>query len=152
TTRIPLSKEPARPVDTVMVVRTDTVTRTITRRIHDTVRVTRVDTVHTAPGVVAPIRIREIGGFYVGLTAGPTIPSADNFRAFQGPGWHFDVPVGWDPLFSPAGARLNFGYSQFGRSGPFENGLFDLNLTTPEIFHIDGNLKLHYPVASPWMR
>jgi outer membrane protein with beta-barrel domain len=147
TTRIPLSKEPVRPVDTVIVRRTDTVTRTITRRIHDTVRVVRHDTVRTSPGVIAPRRIREIGGFYVGASAGPAIPTGDNFKAWQGTGWHVEVPVGYDALFNPLGGRVTFGYSQFGK-----RGVFDEAFTTPEIFHIDGNLKLRYPVKSPWMR
>jgi len=147
TTRIPISKgEPAR-VDTVMLVRTDTVTRTVTRRVHDTVRVTRVDTVKTAPGVLAPLRIREIGGFYIGVGGGAAIPVGDNFTNWQSTGWRVEVPMGWDPLFSPAGARLNIGYSQFGK-----RGVFDQAFSTPELFQIDGNLKLRYPVKSPWMR
>jgi hypothetical protein len=144
TSRIPISKgEPPR-VDTLMVFRTDTVTREITKRIHDTVRVRRVDTVRVA---TVPLRPREIGGFYIGLSTGPAIPTGDNFTTFQHTGWHLEVPVGYDPLFIPIGGRVNFGYSQFGRRGPFEQAF-----TTPEIFHIDGNLKLRYPVASPWMR
>jgi hypothetical protein len=145
TTRIPISKEPAR-VDTVTVVRTDTVTRTVTRRVHDTVRVTRVDTVKTAAGVL-PRRIREIGGFYIGFGAGAAVPTGNDFTTFQGTGWNIQVPTGWDPLFIPIGARVNFSYSQFGKQG-----VFDQAFTTPEIFQIDGDVKVRYPVKSPWMR
>jgi hypothetical protein len=146
TSRIPISKEPAR-VDTVTVVRTDTVTRTITRRVHDTVRVTRVDTVKTAPGVLIPLRLREIGGFYIGASVGAAVPAGSEFTTWQGTGWHAEVPMGWDPLDFPAGVRVNFGYSQFGK-----RGVFDQFFTTPEIFQTDLNLKLRYPVESPWMR
>jgi hypothetical protein len=146
TSRIPISKgEPVR-VDTVTVYRTDTVTRTVTRHARDTVRVTRVDTVRTAAGVV-PRRIREIGGFYIGLSTGPAIPTSDNFKPFQGTGWRVEAPLGWDPLFFPLGGRLNIGYSQFGK-----RGVFDQAFTTPEIFSIDGDIKLRYPVKSPWLR
>src|SRR5262249_13668466 len=73
TSRIPISKGETLRIDTVTVYRTDTVTRTVTRHTRDTVRVVRVDTVKTAAGVV-PLRIREIGGFFIGLSTGPAIP------------------------------------------------------------------------------
>jgi len=148
TERIPISKgEPPR-VDTLTVFRTDTVTRTITKRIHDTVRVRRVDTVRTAYGVLAPpIRMREIGGFYAGLAFGAAIPSGDEFTNFQSTGWNVTVPVGWDPIGSPAGARLNLAYSQFGK-----RGVFDQTFATPEIFQTDFDLKLRFPVESPLVR
>jgi Outer membrane protein beta-barrel domain len=147
TERIPISKETPR-VDTLTVFRTDTVTRTITQRIHDTVRVRRVDTVRTAPGVVAaPIRLRQIGGFYAGVAFGAAIPSGDEFTNFQSTGWNVTVPVGWDPLGSPAGARLNLAYSQFAK-----RGVFDQTFATPEIFQTDFDLKLRYPIESPWMQ
>jgi outer membrane protein with beta-barrel domain len=147
TTRIPISKSEPPRVDTVILTRTDTVTRTITRRVHDTVRVVRRDTVRTAAGVVAPRRIRQIGGFYIGGSAGAAVPTGDNFTNWQSTGWRIEVPMGWDPLFFPLGGRLNFGYSQFGK-----RGVFDQAFSTPEIFSIDGNAKLRYPVKSPWMR
>lgn len=147
TERIPISKETPR-VDTLTVFRTDTVTRTVTQRIHDTVRVRRVDTVRTAYGVLAPpIRIREIGGFYAGLAFGAAIPSGDEFTNFQSTGWNVTVPVGWDPIGSPAGARLNLAYSQFGK-----RGVFDQTFATPEIFQTDFDLKIRFPIESPLVR
>lgn len=146
TSRIPISKEPAR-VDTVTVYRTDTVTRTITRRIHDTVRVRRVDTVKTAPGVLMPIPLREIGGFYVGLAMGAAVPTGNDFTSFQRTGWHIELPLGWDPVGSFAGVRLTPQYSQFSK-----RGIFDQTFVTPEVFQTDLNLKLRYPAESPWMR
>jgi hypothetical protein len=146
TSRIPISKGETLRIDTVTVYRTDTVTRTVTRHTRDTVRVVRVDTVRTAAGVV-PLRIREIGGFYIGLSTGPAIPTGDNLRQFQNTGWRIESPMGWDPLFFPLGARLNIGYSQFGKRSVFEQAF-----TTPEIFSIDGDAKLRFPVHSPWMR
>ncbi|MGH7618521.1 MAG: hypothetical protein ACREPM_14980 [Gemmatimonadaceae bacterium] len=148
TSRIPITKgEPTR-VDTLTIQRTDTVTRTITRRIHDTVRVTKHDTVKTAPGEVAiPFRIHQIGGWYIGVATGPAIPTGTEFTTFQGTGWHVEAPIGWDQLTSPIGVRLTPAYSQFGKKG-----VFDQIFTTPEIFHTDLDLKLRFPIQSPWMR
>ena len=71
--------------------------------------ITRVDTV-MQPAI--PEVLRQIGGFYIGLAAGSSLPAA-NFNDSDHPGWRIEVPIGIDPINSPLGVRFNFGYSQY---------------------------------------
>jgi len=112
---------------------------------HDTVTVTRVDTMSAAaPPAPMPAILRQIGGFYFGLDGGAAVPSGNGLNTAQGTGWHVDVPLGWDPIGSPIGVRLAAGYSKFDMKNPFES--FS---TTPQIFNADGDLKLRLPITSP---
>jgi hypothetical protein len=149
--RIPISKEGGGEV--VLPPRTDTVTvyRTDTLRLFrtDTVTSYRVDTVRVEP--VAPIApmpsgIRQIGGLYFGLDAGAAVPTG-NFSDGQTGGPHFGAQLGWDPIGSPVGARLDGSFSRFDVRSAYE-GLS----SSPTIWQFGGDLKLRLPVLSPWMR
>ena len=119
--RIPITKEAAGEVgrgaaavaprvDTVTVFKTDTLRlqgRVDTVRVTNTV--TRVDTV--TQQILPPV-LRQIGGFYIGLAAGSSLPAA-NFNDSDHPGWRVEVPFGIDPIGSPLGLRFNLGYSRY---------------------------------------
>jgi len=81
--------------------RVDTVTTTVTNTRYDTVTV-------QAPIPVIP----QIGGFYLGIAGGASIPAA-NFNDSDHPGWRVEVPFCIDPLGSPLGLRFTLGYSQY---------------------------------------
>jgi len=90
TKRIPITKESpgevvAPRVDTVTVYKTDTLRlegRVDTVNVTKTETITRVDTVLKAP---IPEILRQIGGFYIGLAAGSSLPAANctNPRSFR---------------------------------------------------------------------
>jgi hypothetical protein len=112
--RIPVAKETGGEVTTTRV---DTVTmyRTDTLRMQG-----RIDTVMTTNTVVRvdtvlrpmPLVIPQIGGFYVGLAAGSSLPAA-MFNDSDHPGWRVELPFGIDPIGSPFGIRANLGYSRY---------------------------------------
>ena len=148
TRRIPISKEggstPAPRVDTLTVYRTDTLRLYRT----DTVTVRRVDTVRTqlVPPAPVPDLMRQIGGFYFGADVGAALP-AGPFDEGQTGGPHFGLQVGWDPIGTPVGFRLDGTYSHFDTKSQFEPFAND-----PQIVQFGGDLKLRLPVLSPWMR
>jgi len=116
TKRIPIAKEAAGEVvtrvDTVTVYKTDTLRlqgRVDTVSVTKTNTITRVDTV-MQPAI--PEVLRQIGGFYIGLAVGSSLPAA-NFNDSDKPGWRIEVPIGVDPINFPLGARFNFGYSSY---------------------------------------
>lgn len=112
TTRIPITKEaPVQTrVDTVTVYKTDTLT--LQGRV-DTVTTTVTNTRYDTVTVQAPIPvIPQIGGFYLGIAGGASIPAA-NFNDSDHPGWRVEIPFGIDPLGSPLGLRFTLGYSQY---------------------------------------
>ncbi len=115
--RIPVSKnqaasagevtQPVARVDTVQLpgrVDTVTVTNTVTKT--DTLTVTKTDT------LMEPVRLHEVGPFYIGADAGASLP-APNFSDPNTPGWRFDGMLGVDPQGSPLGLRVLGGYSQY---------------------------------------
>jgi len=83
--RIPITKEapgevvtPTARVDTVTVYKTDTLR--LQGRV-DTVNVTKTETVTRVDTVLQPMipaRLRQIGGFYIGLAAGSSLPAANS--------------------------------------------------------------------------
>src|SRR5436309_2399621 len=107
TKRIPITKEapgevastrtPTVRVDTVTVYKTDTLR--LQGRV-DTVNVTKTETVTRVDTVLKPMlpeRLRQIGGFYIGLAGGSSLPAA-NFNDSDHPGWRVEVPIGIDPV------------------------------------------------------
>ena len=147
TQRIPVAKE-ASPgevtvrVDTVMTYRTDTLRlpgRTDT--VVTTRTITRVDTVTQ----MIPIRVPQIGGFYVGLDVGGSLP-ASMFNDSDHPGWRLDVPLGFDFVGTPWGIRVNGGYANYSPH-PWVSGIVD----NAQTWNIDGDVKLRIASATPAM-
>jgi hypothetical protein len=121
-------------VDTVYQVRSDTVYQMRT----DTVTLARVDTVETQLAPVFPTV--RMGGFYWGLGGGLTAPRQQLNTTFD-PGFNVTGMLGWDPIGSPFGIRLDAAYDQFSEESEFEALAAD-----PSIFsvHLDG--KLRFPI------
>jgi hypothetical protein len=145
TQQIPVRKEspgevaPPR-VDTVTVYRTDTLRMTRVDTVMDTRTVVRVDTVmQAAPLPVIP----EIGGFYLGLATGASMPAA-NFNDSDHTGWRVELPFGIDPVGSRLGLRFNVGYSKYEP----HSGLKTL-LDDAQLFNADADLKVRLFGVSP---
>jgi hypothetical protein len=149
TKRIPITKEApgevvAPRVDTVTVYKTDTLRmqgRVDTVNVTETETVTRVDTVLRP---MLPERLRQIGGFYIGLAAGSSLPAA-NFNDSDHPGWRVEVPIGIDPVGSPLGFRVNLGYSRYEPHSYLSNVL-----DNAQIMNADADLKLRMVKANPF--
>jgi hypothetical protein len=149
--RIPITKEahgevvtPTARVDTVTVYKTDTLR--LQGRV-DTVNVTKTETVTRVDTVLQPMipaRLRQIGGFYIGLAAGSSLPAA-NFNDSDHPGWRFEVPVGIDPVGSPLGVRFNFGYSSYEPHSYIKS-----TLENAAIMNGDADLKVRFVKLQPY--
>jgi len=121
-------------VDTVYQVRSDTVFRMRT----DTVTVSRIDTVTVQqPPQYPTVRM---GGFYVGLAGGLTAPRQDYNTIFE-PGFNVTGMLGWDPIGSPFGVRLDAEYDQFSERSQFAGLAAD-----PQIIAANLNGKLRFPL------
>ena len=156
TKRIPITKEapgevsttPVAPrVDTVTVYKTDTLrlTRTDTVNVTKTETVTKVDTVQQQ---IFPEMMRQIGGFYIGLAAGSSLPAAP-FNDSDHPGWRVEVPIGIDPIGSPLGFRVNLGYSRY---EPHTFAKQFVNNENAQLMNADADLKLRLVKANPFSR
>jgi hypothetical protein len=98
-------------VDTVYSYRTDTLRmpgRTDTVVTTRTETVVRVDTVQ----IPMPEFLRQIGGFYIGLGGGSSLPAA-NFNDSDKPGWTVQGVMGIDPIGSAFGIRLTGAYGTY---------------------------------------
>jgi hypothetical protein len=148
TRRIPVTKEAAATgevtvrVDTIVTYRTDTLRLPgKTDTVVTTRTVTRVDTVTQ----MIPIRVPQIGGFYVGLGVGGSLPAAQ-FNDSDHPGWRVEVPFGFDFVGTPWGLRVNGGYANYSPHqwvSPF--------VDNAQTWNIDGDLKLRIASATPAM-
>jgi len=146
--RIPVTKEAASTgevtvrVDTVVTYRTDTLRlpgkpdTVVTTR-----TVTRVDTVTQ----MIPIRVPQIGGFYVGLGVGGSLPAAQ-FNDSDHPGWRVEVPLGFDFVGTPWGLRVNGGYANY-----TPHGWVSSFVDNAQTWNIDGDVKLRIASATPAM-
>jgi hypothetical protein len=155
TKRIPITKEapgevastPAAPprVDTVTVYKTDTLrlTHTDTVNVTKTQTITKVDTVQQQ---IFPEMMKQIGGFYIGVAAGSSLPAA-NFNDSDHPGWRVEVPFGIDPIGSPLGLRFNLGYSRY-EPHTYAKSL----LGNAQIMNADADLKVRLVKANPFSR
>ena len=117
--------------------RRDSITRDSTARA-DSIRRARPDTTpsttsaaatttDTIRSPVTPTMSSESYGvsgrsFYVGLGAGPTIPTGTVNDVYKS-GFGITVPLGWQPMNSPFGLRLDLGYSRLNGRSAGENGL-----------------------------
>ena len=148
TKRIPIAKEAAGEVvtrvDTVTVYKTDTLR--LQGRV-DTVNVTKTETITKVDTVMQPAIpevLRQIGGFYIGLAAGSSLPAA-NFNDSDKPGWRIEVPVGIDPINSPLGVRFNFGYSRYE-----PHSYARTFLENAALMNFDGDLKWRLVKLQPY--
>ena len=62
------------------------------------------------------------GSFYFGLGGGPNVPTGSAEDIYK-TGFNVTVPLGWQPMNSPFGLRLDLGYSRFNGRSAGENGL-----------------------------
>ena len=156
TKRIPITKDAPGEVAPAVAARVDTVTlyKTDTLRLQgrvDTVSVTKTETVTkfdtvTVEKQIFPEMMRQIGGFYIGLAAGSSLPAA-NFNDSDHPGWRVEVPFGIDPIGSPLGLRFNLGYSRY------EPHTYAKNfLENAAIMNADADLKVRLVKANPFSR
>jgi hypothetical protein len=121
-------------VDTVYQVRSDTVYRMRT----DTVTMSRVDTVTVQQAPVFPTV--RMGGFYWGLGGGLTAPRQQYNTIFE-PGFNITGMMGWDPIGSPFGIRLDAEYDQFS-----ERSQFAALAADPSIVAVNLDGKLRFPL------
>jgi hypothetical protein len=155
--RIPITKgETAMRTDTLVRVDTVTVTRVDTvasAPIHDTVTVRTVDTVQTAAGVVAPPLVvhRYSNGFYFGIGGGATMPTG-GIRDAYNTGYNVSVPFGWDSQTGPFGLRFDLTYDQMHARSTFRSGdelptAVALTTVNPQIWSGMADLKLRLPFS-----
>ena len=62
------------------------------------------------------------GSFYIGLGGGPNIPTGTIEDVYK-TGFNVTVPIGWQPMNSPFGLRLDLGYARLNGRSIGENGL-----------------------------
>lgn len=153
--QLPVRKEqPATPTTESTPSSTTTSSSTTTTIGRDTLYVGRSDTTivmcncattqtASSAGEVLPLIPARIqrwfgNGLYAGLGSGAMLPQGDMMNSYN-PGWGVDVPIGWDPVKSPLGVRVNLGYSKFNSASPAEivndakewRGALDLKLRVP---------------------
>lgn len=158
TKRIPITKEapgevastraaPTPPrVDTVTVYKTDTLRlqgRVDTVSVTKTETITKVDTVEKQ---IFPEMMRQIGGFYIGLAAGSSLPASE-FNDSDHPGWRVEVPFGIDPIGSPLGLRFNLGYSRYEPHSYAKRWV-----ENAQLMNADADLKVRLVKANPFSK
>lgn len=80
------------------------------------------------------------GGWYLGLGAGPNVPTG-TVNDFYKTGFNVTVPIGYQPLSSPLGFRVDLGYSRFNGRDAGTNGL-TAQPDDPNIWSATANLTL----------
>jgi len=80
------------------------------------------------------------GGWYVGLGAGPNVPTGA-VNDFYKTGFNVELPIGYQPLSSPLGFRVDLGYSRFNGRDAGTNGL-TAQPDDPNIWSATANLTL----------
>ena len=80
------------------------------------------------------------GGWYLGLGAGPNVPTG-TVNDFYKTGFNVTVPIGYQPLTSPLGFRVDLGYSRFNGRDAGTNGL-TAQPDDPNIWSATANLTL----------
>jgi hypothetical protein len=80
------------------------------------------------------------GGWYLGLGGGPNIPTG-TVNDFYKTGFNVTVPIGYQPLSSPLGFRVDLGYSRLNGREPGATGL-SAQLDDPNIWSATANLTL----------
>jgi hypothetical protein len=79
-------------------------------------------------------------GWYLGLGAGPNVPTGA-VNDFYKTGFNVEVPIGYQPLSSPLGFRIDLGYSRFNGRDAGTNGL-TAQPDDPNIWSATANLTL----------
>ena len=79
-------------------------------------------------------------GWYLGLGAGPNVPTGA-VNDFYKAGFNVEVPIGYQPLSSPLGFRIDLGYSRFNGRDAGTNGL-TAQPDDPNIWSATANLTL----------
>ena len=80
------------------------------------------------------------GGWYLGLGAGPNVPTGA-VNDFYKTGFNVEVPIGYQPMSSPLGFRIDLGYSRFNGREAGTNGL-TAQPDDPNIWSATANLTL----------
>ena len=80
------------------------------------------------------------GGWYLGLGAGPNIPTGVVNDVYK-TGFNVHVPIGYQPLSSPLGFRIDLGYSRLNGRAAGVNGL-TAQPDDPNIWSATANLTL----------
>jgi hypothetical protein len=80
------------------------------------------------------------GGWYLGLGGGPNIPTG-MVNDFYKPGFNVTVPIGYQPLSSPLGFRVDLSYGRFNGRSAGTNGL-TAQPDDPNIWSAAANLTL----------
>ena len=80
------------------------------------------------------------GGWYLGLGGGPNIPTG-TVNDFYKAGFNVHVPIGYQPLSSPLGFRIDLGYSRLNGRSAGVNGLV-AQPDDPNIWSATANLTL----------
>ena len=88
------------------------------------VTTTTTDTIRnpTMPTMSADTYGARKSGFYVGLGGGPNIPTGTINDVYK-TGFNVTVPIGWQPMNSPFGLRLDLSYARLNGRSAGENGL-----------------------------
>ena len=103
---------------------------------------TTTDTIRTpvTPSMSSDSYGMRRGGFYFGLGGGPNIPTGTVEDVYK-TGFNVTVPIGYQPLSSPLGFRVDLGYSRFNGREAGTNGL-TAQPDDPNIWSATANLTL----------
>jgi len=117
----------------------------------DTMTSTTTTTTTVSTGEVPAAPMRRLGSnFYIGVAGAAEFPQ-NRLNDFYRTGYGVEVPIGWDPVGSPLGLRLNLGYSRLrGETGTrFFNGATQItsSLVDPQIFQGVVDAKLRLPIG-----
>ena len=128
--------------------RRDSITRDSTARADSIARASTPTTTTTSDTIRSPINptmssesygMRR-GGFYMGLAGGAAVPTG-SISDFYKTGWGAYVPLGWQPMNSPLGVRVDLGYARFSGRDPGATGL-SFTPDNPNIWSGTANLTL----------
>jgi len=103
---------------------------------------TTSDTIRTpvAPTMSSESYGMRRSGWYLGLGAGPNVPTGA-VNDFYKTGFNVEVPIGYQPVSSPLGFRIDLGYSRFNGRDAGTNGL-TAQPDDPNIWSATANLTL----------
>jgi hypothetical protein len=114
----------------------------------DTTTTTTTTTTTVSTGEVPAPTMHMRNGWYIGVAGAGEIPQ-NALRDFYKTGWGVEVPIGWDPVNSPLGLRLNLGYARLNAkdniSTVVNGSTLSANLSDPQIFQAVGDAKLRLP-------
>jgi hypothetical protein len=128
--------------------RRDSIMRDSTARADSAARAKPVDTTTTRDTIRTPatptMSSESYGmrrsGWYLGLGAGPNVPTGA-VNDFYKTGFNVEVPIGYQPMSSPLGFRIDLGYSRFNGRDAGTNGL-TAQPDDPNIWSATANLTL----------